>query len=156
MNIEEYRDYCIAKPGVTEGFPFDEKALVFKVMDKMFALTNITLFESVNLKCDPEKAIELREEYEGINTGYHMSKKHWNTVIIDSDVSTELLISLISLDKIAAVSDKFTWGSLNDICSFICSSFLRSTSHSFIKINHSPSEKRLNSKVLEASNSKFL
>lgn len=96
MNIEEYRDYCIAKPGVTEGFPFDENTLVFKVMDKMFALTNINNFVSVNLKCEPEKAIELREEYEGINPGYHMSKIHWNTISIDSDVPTELLLSLIN------------------------------------------------------------
>ena len=95
MNIEEYRDYCITKPGVTEGFPFDTNTLVFKVMGKMFALTNVNSFESINLKCDPEKAIELREEYEGINPGYHMSKKHWNTVIIESDVPTHLLKILI-------------------------------------------------------------
>jgi predicted DNA-binding protein (MmcQ/YjbR family) len=95
MNIEEYRNYCIAKPGVTESFPFDETTLVFKVMNKMFALTGIELFASVNLKCDPEKAIELREEYEGIKPGFHMSKKHWNTVTIESDVDTELLFSLI-------------------------------------------------------------
>lgn len=95
MNIEEYRDYCLAKPGVTEGFPFNETTLVFKVMGKMFALTDIELFESINLKCNPEKAIELREQYEGINPGYHMSKKHWNTVIVDSDVPQNLLISLI-------------------------------------------------------------
>lgn len=95
MNIEEYRDYCIAKPRVTEGFPFNETTLVFKVMDKMFALTDIELFESINLKCNPEKAIELREHYEGILPGYHMSKKHWNTVVIESDVPTTLLISLI-------------------------------------------------------------
>lgn len=95
MNIEEYRDYCLAKPGVTEGFPFNETTLVFKVMGKMFALTDIELFESINLKCNPEKAIELREQYEGINPGYHMSKKHWNTVAVNSDVPRNLLFSLI-------------------------------------------------------------
>lgn len=95
MNIEEYRDYCIAKPGVTEGFPFNGSTLVFKVMGKMFALTDIELFESINLKCNPERAIELREQFEGIKPGYHMSKKHWNTVTIESDVPTKLLISLI-------------------------------------------------------------
>ena len=79
MNIEEYREYCIGKPGVTEGFPFDLNTLVFKVMGKMFALTNVDLFVSINLKCDPDYAIELREQYEGIKPGYHMSKKHWNT-----------------------------------------------------------------------------
>lgn len=107
MNIEEYRDYCLSKAGVTEGFPFDETALVFKVMDKMFALTNINLFESINLKCNPEKAIELREEYEGIKPGYHMSKKHWNTVYIDSDVPNKLLYSLID-DSYNLVVSKLT------------------------------------------------
>jgi len=95
MNIEEFRNYCIAKKGVTEEFPFDEKTLVFKVMGKMFALTNIDIFERVNLKCDPEKALDLREEYEGIVAGYHMSKKHWNTIIIESDVSYNLIAELI-------------------------------------------------------------
>lgn len=107
MNIEEYRDYCLAKPGVTEGFPFNETTLVFKVMGKMFALTDIELFESINLKCNPEKAIELREQYEGINPGYHMSKKHWNTVIVESDVPQNLLISLID-DSYNLVVDSLT------------------------------------------------
>jgi predicted DNA-binding protein (MmcQ/YjbR family) len=76
VNIEEYRNYCIAKHGVTEGFPFDANTLVFKVMGKVFALTNINLFESINLKCDPEKAREVREKYGGVIPGYHMSKKN--------------------------------------------------------------------------------
>ena len=80
MNIEEYRDYCLAKPGVTEGFPFDHKVLVFKVMGKMFALTDVDSFESVNLKCDPERAQELRASYPGIIPGFHMHKASWNTV----------------------------------------------------------------------------
>lgn len=82
MNIEELRSYCISKKGVTEEFPFDEVTLVFKVMGKMFALVGLDNEESkVNLKCDPEYAIELREEYSNdIFPGYHMSKKHWNTV----------------------------------------------------------------------------
>ena len=95
MNIEEYRDYCIIKSGVTEGFPFNKSTLVFKVMGKMFALTDVDVFESINLKCNPERAIELREQYEGINPGYHMNKKHWNTVNVKSDVPTDLLLSLI-------------------------------------------------------------
>ena len=95
MNIEEYREYCISKKGVTESFPFDESTLVFKVMGKMFALTGVNTFESVNLKCDPEKAIELREEYEGVIPGFHMSKKHWNTCYIESDISDKLFFELI-------------------------------------------------------------
>jgi predicted DNA-binding protein (MmcQ/YjbR family) len=75
MNIEEIREYCLAKPGVTEGFPFDEVTLVFKVMNKMYALVGperLPLF--INLKCDPERAIELREQHEDIQPGYHMNK----------------------------------------------------------------------------------
>jgi predicted DNA-binding protein (MmcQ/YjbR family) len=90
MNNEEYREYCTNKPGVTEGFPFDDKVLVFKVMGKMFALCDVDLFESVNLKCDPDKAIELREQFEGVNPGYHMSKKHWNTIEMDGSIPDNL------------------------------------------------------------------
>ena len=85
MHIEEFREYCIAKKGVTEEFPFDEVTLVFKVMGKMFALAPLERLPSqVNLKCDPERAIELREEYDGvIMPGYHMSKVHWNTLHLE-------------------------------------------------------------------------
>jgi len=84
MNAESYREYCLSKPGVTEGFPFDAETLVFKVMGKMFALADIDEFVSMNLKCDPEIAVELRERYEDtVLPGYHMSKKHWNTVMVD-------------------------------------------------------------------------
>lgn len=95
MHIEAYRDYCLAKKGVTEGFPFDQKTLVFKVMGKMFALTDVDDFKSVNPKCDPERALELRADYAGIIAGYHMSKKHWNTVANNSDVSDDLFYELI-------------------------------------------------------------
>jgi predicted DNA-binding protein (MmcQ/YjbR family) len=75
MNIEEIREYCISKPGVTEGFPFNDTALVFKVAGKMFALTGLEGDPPcVNLKCDSERAIELREQYEAIKPGYHMNK----------------------------------------------------------------------------------
>ncbi|AXG69663.1 hypothetical protein KORDIASMS9_01889 [Kordia sp. SMS9] len=84
MNIELLREYCINKPAVTEEFPFDQDTLVFKVLGKMFALTSLKKWEeglaAVNLKCDPEKAEELRGEYESIKPGFHMSKKHWNTI----------------------------------------------------------------------------
>lgn len=82
MNIEQFRLYCLNKKGVSEDFPFDSNTLVFKVCGKMFALTDVNNFESVNLKCDPEKAIELRELYNWVKPGYHMSKKHWNTIEI--------------------------------------------------------------------------
>ncbi len=95
MNIEEFRNYCIAKKGVTEEFPFDETTLVFKVMGKMFAITGIDTFEGINLKCDPEKAIDLRERYSGVKPGYHMSKKHWNTVATDGSVEDTLIYEWI-------------------------------------------------------------
>jgi len=91
MNIEEFREYCIAKPAVTEEFPFDEVTLVFKVANKMFALTGLNKEFSINLKCDPEHAIELREEYPAVQPGYHMNKKHWNTVYVDGSVKDQLL-----------------------------------------------------------------
>lgn len=106
INIEEFREYCLSKKGVTESFPFDEHTLVFKVLGKMFALTGLERKPSqVNLKCDPERAIELREEYDGIIIpGYHMSKKLWNTIIFDSRLPKELVFELIdhSYDLVVA------------------------------------------------------
>lgn len=95
MHIEQYRDFCLALPDVTEGFPFDEKILVFKVGNKIFALTDVEDFESINLKCDPVRAIQLREEYDEIVGGYHMNKKHWNTVSTNGAVPDSLLEELI-------------------------------------------------------------
>ncbi|MHA7058787.1 MmcQ/YjbR family DNA-binding protein [Aquimarina sp. M1] len=96
MNIEAFRDYCLSKKGVTEEFPFDETTLVFKVMGKMFALTGLNRLPfSVNLKCDPEKSIELREFHPEIEPGYHMSKKHWNTVNFSDSLTTDMLHELI-------------------------------------------------------------
>lgn len=80
MNIEEFRDICTSFEGVTEGFPFDDKTLAFKVMGKIFALTNVEEFDGINLKCDPIKAATLRDLYPEVKPGYHMNKKHWNTV----------------------------------------------------------------------------
>jgi len=91
MNIEEFREYCLSKKDVTECFPFDDVTLVFKVKGKMFALTNTDEEFSVNLKCDPEKAIELREHFSSVQPGYHMDKKHWNTIIPDTSLTDELL-----------------------------------------------------------------
>ena len=92
MNIEEFREYCLAKKGITEEFPFDEFVLVFKVMGKMFALTSVVGEFSINLKCEPGLAIELREKYETITPGYHMNKKHWNTVDCQGGNLSEKLI----------------------------------------------------------------
>lgn len=96
MNIEQFRDYCLSKKGVEECFPFDESTLVFKVMGKMFALTGLNREEfKVNLKCDPERAILLREEFEEVQAGYHMSKKHWNTVSFEGLLEDRMLLELI-------------------------------------------------------------
>lgn len=96
MNIEELRSYCLQKAGVTEDFPFDEQTLAFKVMGKLFALTNIAKEDfTVNLKCDPERALLLREQHEEIIPGYHMNKKHWNTVSFDGGLKRNMLCELI-------------------------------------------------------------
>ena len=95
MNIEEFYAYCLQKKGVSEHFPFDEQTLVFKVGTKIFALTDVTSFRSINLKCNPEKVIELREEYAAVQPGYHMNKKHWNTILLFSDLDDQLLKELI-------------------------------------------------------------
>lgn len=95
MNIEEIREYCLSKPEVTESFPFDEFSLVFKVMDKMFALLPLELNDRISLKCDPERAIELRETYRGVEGAYYFNKKYWNSVRLDADVPEELVKELI-------------------------------------------------------------
>lgn len=87
MNLETIREHCIAKPGVTESFPFDTVTLVFKVGNKLFALLDTESHPTtINLKCDPEQAMELREQFTAVQPGYHMNKIHWNTVIIDGSV----------------------------------------------------------------------
>lgn len=97
MNIEEFRSYCLAKKGVTESFPFDEETLVFKVMGKMFALTGLEYNPArANLKCDPDRSVELREQYDGlIYPGYHMSKLHWNTIELEKNLPESLIRELI-------------------------------------------------------------
>ncbi|GAB3222822.1 MmcQ/YjbR family DNA-binding protein [Hymenobacter seoulensis] len=91
MNIEDFRDYCLLKAGVTEETPFGPETLVFKVGGKVFALTDIDTFGSINLKCDPERAQELREQHEYVLPGYHMNKKHWNTVLIGTGATENQL-----------------------------------------------------------------
>lgn len=95
MNIEELRSYCISLKGVTEDFPFDENTLVFKVGGKMFCMTNLEGDLSVNLKNEPERNIELREEFQAVKPGYHMNKVHWNTVNIDGSIPDDIIKNLI-------------------------------------------------------------
>lgn len=92
MHLEELREYCLAKKGVEESFPFGEDTFVYKVMGKMFLLTGIE-YQPVefNVKCNPEKAIELRENFSCVKPGYHMNKNHWNTIVCDSSVSIKQL-----------------------------------------------------------------
>ena len=86
MAIESFRQFCLSFPDVSEEFPFGPETLVFKVKGKMFALTDLDLFVSINLKCDPDEAIELRERYPAVQPGYHMNKKHWNTILMDNSI----------------------------------------------------------------------
>jgi predicted DNA-binding protein (MmcQ/YjbR family) len=96
MSIDQIRRHCIKKKGVTEEFPFDEETLVFKVVGKMFLLASLDSIPlQINLKCDPENAIELREEYEAVQPGFHMNKKHWNTIIIDGSISIRKIFEWI-------------------------------------------------------------
>ena len=105
MNVEQLRAYCLAKAATTESFPFDNDTLVFKVAGKMFALISLERVPpSVNLKCDPERAARLREAYAAVAPGYHMNKRHWNTVNTESDLDADLLQELIdhSYDLVVA------------------------------------------------------
>ena len=95
MDIETFRNYCLDKKGVTDSLPFDENTLVFKVLSKVFAITSLVQKPmTVNLKCDPERAIELREFHSEITPGFHMNKKHWNSVVFESDLPLSLLHEL--------------------------------------------------------------
>ncbi|MFT4522983.1 MAG: putative DNA-binding protein (MmcQ/YjbR family) [Bacteroidia bacterium] len=98
MDVEEFRLFCLGldEKNVSEEFPFDSNTLVFKIGGKMFALCDVDRFRSVNLKCDPEWAVELREQFNGILPGYHMNKKHWNTVQMDGSIPNKLLIEMIT------------------------------------------------------------
>ena len=95
MNVEEIRDHCLQKPGVTEGFPFGEDTLVFRVGEKIFLLIGLTDGNRFNIKCDPELALELRERHPEVQPGYHMNKKHWNTVYTDGNLSRKQLCDMI-------------------------------------------------------------
>jgi predicted DNA-binding protein (MmcQ/YjbR family) len=117
LNIESFQKYCLSKKGVTEEFPFDNNTLVFKVMGKMFALTNVEAFEGINLKCEPELAAQLREEYPAVKAGYHMNKKHWNTIVMDGSIGDKLIQQWIDLsyDLVVASLPKKERAALKDL-----------------------------------------
>jgi predicted DNA-binding protein (MmcQ/YjbR family) len=95
MKLEDLRDHCLGKAGFSEDLPFDDRTLAFRVGGKIFALMDTVDFDGVNLKCDPERAAELREQYPGIRPGYHMNKQHWNTVATDGSVPYRLFLELV-------------------------------------------------------------
>ncbi len=95
MTLEVYRQFCLSKPGVTEELPFGPETLVFKVMGKMFTATDLTDFQSINYKASPEEIEDQRERYPSVVPGYHMSKKHWNTVMMDGSVPDNLILQWI-------------------------------------------------------------
>lgn len=108
MNIEYLREYCLLKKGVTEGFPFDDVTLVVRVMGKIFILISLdSVPYTINIKCDPDKAVELRERYSCVLPGYHMNKMHWNTIICDETVSDTLLLQWVD-DSYALIVDSLT------------------------------------------------
>ena len=121
MNIQQLYEFCQSKKGVTDHFPFDEDTLVFKVGGKMFCLASLKEFEngnpSLNLKCDPEKALELRAQYDAIIPGYHMSKVHWNTISLNKDVSNKMLCEQInhSYDLVFASLTKKIQNEINEM-----------------------------------------
>ncbi len=92
MDIEHYRNFCLSLAGVSEGFPFDSQTLVFKVGGKMFSIFDVITFDGISLKCAPEKAIALREQFREVIPGYHLNKNHWNTVNCNGSISDKLLI----------------------------------------------------------------
>ena len=95
FEFEHIRDHCLSKMAVTESFPFDENTMVWKVAGKVFAIANVYDFHGVSLKCNPERAIELREQFEGIRPGWHLNKKHWNSVSAELDVEWSLARDLL-------------------------------------------------------------
>jgi len=109
MNLEEFRDYCLNKKATTEEEPFGPGVIVFKVINKMYASTGVDRIPpSANLKCDPERAEELREQHSSILPGYHMNKKHWNTVILESELDDRLIMEMIdhSYDLVVSAFSK--------------------------------------------------
>jgi predicted DNA-binding protein (MmcQ/YjbR family) len=117
MNIESFREYCLSKKGVTESFPFDETTLVFKVLGKMFALTDTEPPFSINLKFSPEELITAREEFPAVTPGYHMNKQHWNSVLVDGSIPEKIILRWTdySYDLVVAGLPRKTRTLLNDL-----------------------------------------
>ncbi|MCL5028790.1 MAG: MmcQ/YjbR family DNA-binding protein [Bacteroidetes bacterium] len=107
MDLEIIREYCLKKKGVTESLPFNEDSPVYKVMSKIFLIANLTPPVSINLKCDPEKAVELREKYSAVLPGYHMNKLHWNTIMLDDSIHDKLILTWID-DSYCLVAEGLT------------------------------------------------
>lgn len=95
MDLGTIREYCLKKKGVSEELPFGEDTPVYKVAGKIFLIALISTPVSINLKCDPEKAVELREQYDAVTPGYHMNKQHWNTVLLDGSIPDKLIFEWI-------------------------------------------------------------
>ncbi len=121
MNQEEIREYCISKPGVTEGFPFNDTALVFKVAGKMFALLDLSEdSRGLTLKCDPDLALELRESYSEVTPAWHFNKQHWNSISLSGSISDNQLKewidhSYLLLKVVCQNRKKMNYFSNNDI-----------------------------------------
>ena len=117
MNIEEVRHYCLQKKGATEDFPFGEDTLVLRVMGKIFAILPLEDGDRINLKCDPELAQELRERFEDVQPGFHMNKKHWNTVIFNTGLPKNDFFPMVdhSYDLIVAKLKKADREALNNL-----------------------------------------
>jgi predicted DNA-binding protein (MmcQ/YjbR family) len=95
LTQEEFRNYCLAKKGAVEDFPFDATTVVFKISGKIFALADAAFFKTISLKCDPDKAIELRNRYPAVTPGYHLNKRLWNTIVLDGSLPDSLIRGLI-------------------------------------------------------------
>ena len=121
MNLETFYEYCLSKKGVTQHFPFDKDTLVFKIGGKMFALSSLLQWEkcepSVNLKCNPDYALELRAQYGDVQPAFHMSKVHWNTVVINGEVPDKFVKELID-DSYILVFKSLTKNTQNEILEF--------------------------------------
>ncbi|MFA6541223.1 MAG: MmcQ/YjbR family DNA-binding protein [Bacteroidota bacterium] len=110
IDLETIRQHCLRKPGtITEDFPFDDEVLVFRIFGKIFLLTNVTVFPvRINVKCEPERAVELRERYDAVTPGFHMHKRTWNTVVIDGSVPERVVYEMIdhSYDQVKSTLPK--------------------------------------------------
>ena len=95
MKLEDLRKHCMLKRGVTEEYPFDEVTVVFKVNGKMFALSNVETFNRISVKCDPDDASAYREAFVSVEPGYHLNKKHWNSIYLNGDVSDEQILQWV-------------------------------------------------------------